>query len=333
MKTGLIDIIEAAYQPDLDEQAWASRIGAAVEKTAGYGMGATVLQYRLHEQRLEVLSVAPVGVSDEGIQAVMRSHADLPPSHVFDTYASVSCDVATKTGSPETRERTRVIFREHFEPLGWREVLIVNGLDPTGYGFSVGVILPKKMILTPGSRMTWSRVAAHLAAASRLRRRLTAQPSPESADAILTTEGRLEHAAAVAKTAEARARLASGAKAIDRARGPLRKKDPERAVAEWRGLIAARWTLVDHFESDGRRYLLARRNDSRGDGAATLTDRERQALGYADIGHSNKLIAYEMGISPLTVGVLLHRAARKLGAKSRAELLEAYRKIVFTKPR
>jgi len=45
-----------------------------------------------------------------------------------------------------------------------------------------------------------------------------------------------------------------------------------------------------------------------------LGPRERCALGFAVHGDSNKLIAiaYELGMSASTVGVLLHRAARKL---------------------
>lgn len=334
MKTGLIDVIEAAYQPDLDDLAWTTNVGSAVEEAAGFRLGATVLQYRLGPaQQLEVLSLVPIRVSQDKLEAVGRVHASLPPSHIYETYATVACDLATHTGSPETRARSQKMFREHLAPLGWREALIVNGIDPTGYGIAIGMMMAKKRLLTPERRMTWSRVAAHLAAANRLRRRLAPASPPESAEAILTPSGKLEHAAAAAKTSEARAQLADGAKAIDRARGPLRKRDPERAVKEWHGLIAARWTLIDHFESDGRRYLLARRNDTVVDGADALTERERQALGYAELGHNNKLIAYEMGISPLTVGVLLHRAGRKLRAKTRAELIAAYRKIVFTAPR
>jgi DNA-binding CsgD family transcriptional regulator len=58
-----------------------------------------------------------------------------------------------------------------------------------------------------------------------------------------------------------------------------------------------------------------------------LTAREAEALRLASLGHNNKSIAYEMGITASTVGVLLHHAARKLNARSRQELLEAYQKI------
>jgi DNA-binding CsgD family transcriptional regulator len=47
-------------------------------------------------------------------------------------------------------------------------------------------------------------------------------------------------------------------------------------------------------------------------GASTLTKRELQVARYAALGHSNKSIAYELGLSPSTVGVLLARARKKL---------------------
>jgi DNA-binding CsgD family transcriptional regulator len=55
-----------------------------------------------------------------------------------------------------------------------------------------------------------------------------------------------------------------------------------------------------------------------------LTPRELQAVGFAALGHSNKLVAYEMGIAPSTVSVLLHRAGQKLGTSSRVALIARY---------
>jgi two-component system response regulator FixJ len=55
-----------------------------------------------------------------------------------------------------------------------------------------------------------------------------------------------------------------------------------------------------------------------------LTGRERQVVAFASLGHTNKVIAYELGISPYTVGVFLYRAARKLRVASRKELLAAF---------
>jgi DNA-binding CsgD family transcriptional regulator len=104
----------------------------------------------------------------------------------------------------------------------------------------------------------------------------------------------------------------------------MRVKEPEQAVDLWKGLVSGRWTLLDHFETDGTRYVVARRNEVRLTGLRALTERERQAVGYAALGHTNKLIAYEMGLSASTIGVLLHRAAKKLQTTTRGGLVAAY---------
>jgi DNA-binding CsgD family transcriptional regulator len=86
------------------------------------------------------------------------------------------------------------------------------------------------------------------------------------------------------------------------------------------------WTVVEQFVRDGFFYRLARR-PVRDEGMERLTKREQEALEYALDGLSNKTIAYALGLAPSTVGVLLFRAAAKLGVKSRRDLLLAYSQI------
>ena len=52
-----------------------------------------------------------------------------------------------------------------------------------------------------------------------------------------------------------------------------------------------------------------------------LTRRECQVAGYAALGHSNKLIAYELGLAPGTVAYYLATAGGKLRVRSRAGLI------------
>jgi DNA-binding NarL/FixJ family response regulator len=118
--------------------------------------------------------------------------------------------------------------------------------------------------------------------------------------------------------------LRAGTVSMDRARGRLRKSDPERALGTWKGLVAARWTLVECFESDGRRYVLARENEPAPSFHAALSDRERQVLANAALGRSNKEIAYALGLADSTVRVLLSRAAKKLRASTREELVRRF---------
>ena len=88
----------------------------------------------------------------------------------------------------------------------------------------------------------------------------------------------------------------------------------ELVVELWRALISGRWSVVEHFERDGKRYYLAHKNDPELAADRALTPRERQVFGYAELGHSDKLIAYSLGLSLSTVSTLLSSARRKLGA-------------------
>jgi DNA-binding CsgD family transcriptional regulator len=85
--------------------------------------------------------------------------------------------------------------------------------------------------------------------------------------------------------------------------------------------VSEQWMLVETYERDGKQYILARCDDTWCGKQRALSPRESQALGFAVLGDSNKVIAYKMGISASTVGVLLHRAAGKLDCHSRPELL------------
>jgi DNA-binding CsgD family transcriptional regulator len=88
--------------------------------------------------------------------------------------------------------------------------------------------------------------------------------------------------------------------------------------------IRARWTIVKTFVREGRHYQLRSRPLEVRGHDADLSKREEQVLACALSGQTNKSIAYTLGVAPSTVGVLLFRAATKLGAKSRSELLSAY---------
>ena len=138
---------------------------------------------------------------------------------------------------------------------------------------------------------------------------------------MLEADGRVAHCEEEASSRETRSTLREAARSIDRARGRLRAKDPEGAVALWRGLVEGTWTLVDQHESDGRRYIIARRNEPRSQASLPgLTREETICLLYAAMGNSQKLIGYELGTSEAQVSRLLGRAMQKLGIASKSDL-------------
>lgn len=108
---------------------------------------------------------------------------------------------------------------------------------------------------------------------------------------------------------------------IDRSRGKLRKQDPELALQTWTALVDGRWSLVDWFDTDQRRLILAIPNPPEIRDPRGLTEQEAQVVTYAALGETNKLIAYRLGLSQPRLSSLLKSAMHKLGAKSKADLV------------
>jgi len=73
--------------------------------------------------------------------------------------------------------------------------------------------------------------------------------------------------------------------------------------------------------------VLARENTPKPIDAGRLSRREQQVVALAALGRTNKLIAYELGLAESTVAEHLRHAAKKLGARSRAALLQAIRRL------
>ena len=165
----------------------------------------------------------------------------------------------------------------------------------------------------PAARRYWRRATAHLSAAARLRTALDAAP-----EAIFTPGGKLLHAEGIARDPEHREALRNAARAIDRAR--LKKAEPIAAIESWTAMVSGRWTLVDQFESDSKRFVVARVNEPKLEERASLSPRERHVAALVALGRSNKEIAYELGMSAPTVASHLHRICKKLGV-TRAGLI------------
>jgi len=85
----------------------------------------------------------------------------------------------------------------------------------------------------------------------------------------------------------------------------------------WTALIDGRLTLVDWFDDDGRRFLVARRNQRV---AQRLSHVERTVVTSVARGRPQKLVAYELGLSAAGVSDALARAIAKLGLSCVTEL-------------
>jgi DNA-binding CsgD family transcriptional regulator len=190
--------------------------------------------------------------------------------------------------------------------------------------------------LSPQDAQRWQMLAAHVDAGNRLRQSLqhgddlrderAASDLPHDAEAIFDARSlRVTDAVGRAKEPAATQRLRQAAVAVDRARGKMRKTDPEKALEIWKALVRGRWSIVDWFDSDGRRFVLAIPNEPHLTDPRGLTERESQVVAYAALGNTNKMIAYHLGLSTSRVSMLLRSAMRKLAIRTRAQLVEQMR--------
>lgn len=138
-------------------------------------------------------------------------------------------------------------------------------------GVALGVFLPHVLEVSPSFREEWSRVAAHLAAAARFKKGVRRDGLPEDTEAVLDA-GVVVHAEGEAR--RARRILEHGTRRMVHARAV---RDGE-ALGLWPALCEARWSLVEHFETDGRRFVVARRNATETVSTHGLTHREGEVI-------------------------------------------------------
>lgn len=216
-------------------------------------------------------------------------------------------------------------------PPGVEDFLGTIGMSPEGLGIMVGAPSARTIQVRRQVRYRADRLASHLASAFRLRHRVAtgalASLGADAADAVLAPGGALVHAeGADAKGAGVQQALRRAVGVIDRARA--RRLDADEALDTWRALVSGRWSLVDHYESDGRRYVVALRNPPGVTDPRALTVRERQVAAYAALGYSGRQIGYTLGVDPSAVSRHLGSASRKLGLASPAQLPACFARLL-----
>jgi len=94
------------------------------------------------------------------------------------------------------------------------------------------------------------------------------------------------------------------------------------ARALWAGFVRDPWSLVDRFDSDGRRYLVVFRNGYVFLDPRALSPEEAQTCRLLAHGHANKCIADELMLPISTVATHIANAHEKLRASSRFDLIQ-----------
>lgn len=336
-----IAVIEAAYRLDTDESEWLEGIAEAISDhlDGGFGAAAYTLELTTPDTPPNPEHIALARGRDTRLDEIIRRVSldwEQPRlTALFDSHRPFSSlsTCAEGGGLIDDLEQDSVL-RRVCHPHGIFDAWVLHGLDLSHGHILALAPLQKKTPCTPELEENWGRVVAHLTAAFRLRRQPTALLDDlDNVDAVLRPDGALTYLSDALDDSTTRDILRRATRAIDRARGRLRRSDPQEAVELWQGLVDGRWSLIDHFDSDGRRFVVARHNAPEYAEPQALTERERQVVHAASLGHGNKLIAYELGIDASTVATHLSTAMTKLGLDSRAQLVTLVQSLLFANER
>jgi DNA-binding CsgD family transcriptional regulator len=332
--SAIIDFTEAAYDLELSDEEWLPTVLERGLPVLDHGLGVAGIEYGRPPEGGEV--------------AILRIHvasgpADFPARHMAALAATPPEDLREQsrpgqaaTMSTTTRAHPEALERYTSHVDYCKDVLGITTVDCRGAGAAIVAPLAQVTTLAGQNARRWQMLAAHFDAGHRLRQGLATKEAngepfgnlPYDAEAILDPRTfRLEDAVGEAKDRSVAKKLRDRAVALDRARGKMRESDPEKALAAWKALVWGRWSLVDWFDTDGRRYVLAVPNAPHVTDPRGLTQRENQVVACAMRGDSNKMISYRLGLSSSQVSRLMRSAMKKLGFRTRAQLVKTVREL------
>jgi len=332
--SALIAFAEAAYDLEPEPHDWLPKLLEAGAPVIDHGLGLFAVTCMRPPQGASLLidGLHVVSGPEDLAERVMRLQQEMLPNP--NLLWTVSRPTIPKTlseavdGNPEALQ----LIMRHFDFA--KDGLGMSSFDPNGRGVYLIAPLPMVTTLTDKSRERWQMLAAHFGAGDRLRRALRevgpkpATDLPHGAEAVIDPSNfRVTDAQGQATSRDARDALREAALQVDRARGRMRESDPEKALELWKALVRGRWSTVDWFDSDGRRYVLGLPNAPDVSDPRGLTEREMQVVALVLFGQTNKMIGYNLGLSRGRISTLLRSAMRKVGVATRAQLIAKYRTL------
>jgi DNA-binding CsgD family transcriptional regulator len=319
----LLPIIEAGYRPERSEADWLQGVADALHPVFDVGCGVTltaaarpygddelpVVDPRCTPGAEGFLARLPELISTLGAKTIRICEEERSNG--------LSCTEISEWSGTRLDDVVESIYR----PVGIRSSFGFTARFADQRELVFVVPLPWRARTDVKSRQTWQQLFAHLVEGWRLRRVLE-RPQGDGVgamEAVLDPGGKVLHAEGAAR--EHLDALRSAVVGIDRARSGW-SLDPLSGLA-WPGPVDDRWSLIDQFDRDGRRFVIARRVRREPSPVAELSPRERQVMEALTNGRSNKAIAFDLDISVSTVAQAISRAKRKLGAHSRVELIRS----------
>jgi DNA-binding NarL/FixJ family response regulator len=315
-----VSLIEASYNLEGNDSAWLKRVLDQAAPLLARGSEPVGWTFHCTPTTFSLGSFSE-GTSKALTYAARMSHALSTEKSLDLTYRT---GVVIATASELVFPRLPDMHKMFMKLLKGRvqDLLVINCQSGVGSGVSIGMLLKETSKASEQERRRWPQIAAHVGAAVRLRSMATSLmlDSPE-VEAVLDSGGTLHDARGPAKDNDARENLREIVRRIERTRTYEGRSDADTALSSWEGLVSGRWSMVDRFDNDGRRFVVAIKNDPDHPDPRGLTARERQVAEYVGLGCASKEIAYTLGLSETAITNCTARAQHKLGITSRAELV------------
>ena len=306
-----VDLLEAAYALGADDASWRDRLLESTSRLLPEADLFAFIELRVVGGEYVVEGVS--GETPDAGAAAVLANTSAPPQALDLVYGR-----AAFAGSLSEQVFPQIPgAQERFtEATGRSDVVGLAGNTGDGRIAAIAVSPEHPVRIDPRQRGRWERAMIHIAAGLRLRRALERHGAPDPAtSATLAPDGRvLDRADALPATA-----LETIRDAVIRTER-AKTRAPDEALEAWAGLVDGRFSLVDRFDTDGKRFVIAVENEPQHRDPRGLTRRERQLAEYVGLGQSTKEIAYTLGISLSTVSMGVSSACRKLGLETRAEL-------------
>jgi len=309
-----LDIISASHDRRVSTEAWLTHL-LEVARVALPPGALLALETNLTNAELQSEIVRGADADAAHASFLRLGHSAAPAWCVKATYGSGKSWISLRECVPEAYFQTADWLTE-LRGFGLRDMLAVVSRhhaeeQPSCALFSL-CTAPARA--TRVERRLWEHIAVQLGAAQRLRRVVHEPP-----EAVLSPDGRLLHA--VGSAAQQRDRLRDLVKAWEVTHRRIADRDAESSLNVWHELASGRWALVEQFDSDGQRYIVARLNRTP-DRLRRLTPREREVATFVAQGRTNDWISVQLELTPPTVSRHVKNAQRKLGVHSRSDLLQ-----------
>jgi len=313
-----VALIEAGYSLEGNAEAWLNNVLDRAAPLFDRGWWPGLASYRFTPTTVDIEHAVTRG--PKKLLTFLREGTRELPEAVDLVYRS-SVQVASMSELVFSRfPDQRTVMRRSTKGL-IQDVLGIKAFTGQDTGLFLCLMFFKEITSKAIEKKRWPLIASHLGAGLRLRdvaASLTLDKVP--VEAIFEPGGRLCDAREYAMDTSAREALREAVRRIDRIRTRAGRSDPDNAMEAWEGLVQGRWSLVDHFDTDRRRFVLAIKNDPTYPDPRGLTMRERQVAEFVGLGHSSKEISYTLGVSHSAVTNCTARVQSKLGLSSIAEL-------------